>query len=206
MKFIYVASLIIGMLFMNHVAYSQLPQNRYLIFSFEDTYKISPHGTQTYYWIQPIDSVKKGNRILKKIFVSGYSTSELQDCCLGKAINPYAGVIGSGSYSFSKEHYLMLDTLERMIKRHRKKIQSIKIVQKQGQQETANLFATPITGLFCMSDFLNIGLHGQNYNGKIYVPYGHFSFINNFWISQEGNAVLITDFSKFPFSILPASH
>ena len=177
----------------------------YLIFTFEDTHKVSQHGKKTYYWIQEVDSLKKENQILGALFLSGFSQNNVSDCCDGKNINPFS-VAENTSYRFDNKHYLTLDTLKALINKHRKKIQTIHKIWVSGQQEDVNVFVTPIFGDFCSSNFLRAGLYADNYNGRVYIPRSKFSYANYFWQDEKSKILLKKDFSAFIFYSLPSSN
>lgn len=71
----------------NSFAQDQQP-TAYVILTIEDTYKISQHGTRTYFWIIPVDSIKSYNTTVSRVFISGFTRSNLEDCSSHKPFDP----------------------------------------------------------------------------------------------------------------------
>ena len=185
-------------------ARAQLTSNKYIIFTFEYFSNKSPHGTQVYYWIQSVDSLNRQNPHLSKLILSGYSVSELQDCCSGKSINPYTSTSTSTNlYNFPQKYYMVLDSVERIIKRHRKRIQVAHKMYENKFSETTKIYITPIQGVFCQSKFAPLRDREMIYNGSISAPYANLSFYQGFWGSEEYKFVIKRDYSKFMYSTLP---
>jgi len=55
-------------LFVKSLLFGQQLEGKYIIFTFEDSYKISQHGVQKYYWIIPEDSVQSYSNKLSSFF------------------------------------------------------------------------------------------------------------------------------------------
>jgi hypothetical protein len=181
---------------------SQTRSGTYLIYSFEDTYKTSQHGTTTYYWLQPLDSVQSGPAALSVFYQSGFSTNVLAKCENGTAFDPFV-IHQDESYQFDRKHYATADTLERLIYKGRKKIQTITKRWPAGQRETVEVFVTPIAGRFCSAPFSPGGPHGFGYRGLIFLPVSHFKARPGFWSDPRSTDVLTSDYSRVHFSILP---
>lgn len=183
-------------------ARGQTRSGTYLIYTFEDTYKISQHGTTTYYWLQPLDSVQAGPAALSVFYVSGFSASALAQCANSTAVNPFA-VFPNESYAFDPTHYAAVDTLKRLVYQGRKKIQTLTKRWPAGQRETVEVFVTPIAGRFCSAPFSPVGLHGSRYRGLVFLPLSHFKAQPGFWSDPRSANVLTNDCSRVHFSVLP---
>lgn len=183
-------------------AHAQLSKGKYIIFTFEYINNNSPHGTQIYYWIQSVDSLSQQQPHLDKLLLSGYSISELQDCCSGKSINPYTGT-NTNSYEFGNKYYMSIDTISFIIRNSRKKIKSIHKTIKEKNNDLLNIYITPVEGVFCSSKFSPIRDKENLYKGLISIPYSSFCFYKNFWKSEEYRFIKNSNYLKFMYSILP---
>jgi|GEM_PF-1739025 len=183
-------------------AKGQTRSETYLIYSFEDAYKISQHDTHTYYWLQPLDSVQAGPSGLSVFYLSGFSASVLANCGNGTAVNPFA-VFANEPYAFDSKYHAAVDSLERLLYQGRKKIQTITKRWPSGQRETIEVFVTPLTGRFCSAPFSPVGLHGSRYRGLIYLPLSHFKAYPAFWSDPRSGGVLTNDYGRVHFSVLP---
>jgi hypothetical protein len=121
-RVLFSCSWLLGLLLNSRFAAGQAARGTYLLFTFEDTNNRSPHGAQTYYWLQPLDSVAQG-LVLRPLFLSGFSQQDERACCQGQALNPYL-VTQSSSYTFDQRHYTILDTLRHLLQTQRHKIQT----------------------------------------------------------------------------------
>ena len=183
-------------------AYAQLSKAKYIVFTFEYSNNESPHGTQIYYWIQSVDSIGRQHSHLNKLLLSGYSESELQSCCIGKSINPYTST-SVNSYNFNQKYYMALDTVERIIKKYRKRIRVEYKDHEKKAGETINIYITPIEGIFCVSGFIPLRDREMLYKDSIIIPYSSFCFYRRFWESEEYKYVVKHDYTRFLYSILP---
>lgn len=184
--------------YFNLNALAQISRSQYVVFMFEDTYKNSPHGTDTYYWIIPADSLKKHKRIAP-LLLSGFSKTTLESCCKGDTIDPYA-VTATTSYDFSNNYFAGIDSLRQLIFKNRKRIQIISKKWESGQREKLKVFATPIQGIFCSSKYsIQSSKIGKD-NGRIYFPVSGFNYITNFWIEVPIN-LIERDFAAINFSV-----
>ena len=184
----------------------QLSIGKYIIFTFENKYKISPHGTKTFYWIVAEDSVKSYNLVLHHLFSRKYySNTYLTDCCAGKDIDPFLDD-GSPTATYDPLYYKSLDTLNKIVKKNRRKLQTNIKKWKDGQQEYTTIFATPVSGKFCSSNFHILGQMRLGYKRKVYMPYSSFSYSKDFWKSEFEKAKYILHYdyySKVKFDIIP---
>ena len=207
MKYNAVALLILCLTMSVQFVHAQSPKGKYVIFTFEYINNKSPHGKQIYYWIQSVDSISRQQIHLDKILLSDYSESELQDCCTGKSINPYTSTSASAnSYNFNKKYYMALDTIECIIKKHRKRIQTVDKANEQGINDLLSIYITPVEGIFCLSKFISIRDREKLYKGSICIPYSSFSYYRKFWESDEYKSVMKHDYSLLLYSILPPNH
>src|SRR5476651_2166369 len=138
----------------------ELSVQNYVIITFEDLYevspKVSPHGMQSYYWIINRDSIKSYDIVLSRLFVEGFSTNNLADCCNGKAIDPFVAFANS-TYTFEPGYDKSLEELQQLITKNRKKLQTITKKWEFGHKQTTTIFATPVSGKFCSCNYHVIG-------------------------------------------------
>jgi hypothetical protein len=193
--------LLLALLLSSQLVAGQAAQGTYLLFTFEEATSRSPHGTKTYYWLQPLDSIAQGP-LLRPLFVHGFSQQDDLACCQGQAVNPYA-VTQSSSYDFDQPHYVAVDSLRHLLQTQRRKIQTIRKRSANGQQQTLTVYLTPVSGVFCAANFLQIGLYATNYAGRLYLPRAKFVGVPSFWQSQESQQVAAADYSRVPFAIFP---
>lgn len=184
----------------NSFAQSERPVP-YIIFTIEDTYKVSQHGTQTYFWIIPVDSIKSHNMTISRLFLSDFTRSNLEDCCLGKPFDPFV-YDQDPSIALDSDYRERLDNLKQLVRQRKKKIQKIDKKWESGQAETVVIFATPVVGEFCSSDFHPIGQHRTGYRGRVYLPKASFRYDDTFWSSSRADYVMKKDFSLLDFDII----
>ena len=184
-------------------SFSQVSNSEaYVIITIEDTYKISQHGTQTYFWIVPVDSIKSYNTTMSRLFLSDFTMNNLDDCCSGKAIDPFVYEQNS-NFSIDATYSASLKNLKELVLKNKKKVQRIEKKWYSNQNETIVVYATPVSGKFCSSDFHPIGQHRTGYHGRVYVPKSSFAHSENFWSSLKANYILKQDFSALDFDIIP---
>ena len=184
-------------------SYSQDAESSgYVILSIEQTHTISQHGTRTYFWIIPVDSIKpNGSSTIARLFLSGFTADNLEDCCSGKPIDPSI-VFGNSSFTLETDYQLGLRSLMELVLKNRRKVQKIQKKWKD-QTETIVVFATPVLGQFCSSDFHEIGQHRTGYRGEVYIPKSSFRNYDMFWSSPKANNIVHHDFSTLDIDIIP---
>jgi hypothetical protein len=191
--------------FVADIAAQEKPTKEYIILSFEREFvvsKMSPHGVQSYYWIIPLDSIKSYRYSVYHLFINGFSKRNLDDCCNGKEVDPFL-VFSNEQKSNDTSNYLALDQLHAIIKKNKKELLSVTKKWKTGSKENIRVFATPVSGKFCSSNFHLFGQKRYGYKGKVYIPYSSFNFLQGFWSSQYSKFVINRDFSKIEFDIIP---
>ena len=187
-------------------AKAQTLLNRYVVFTFEERYKISPHGTKTYYWIQQADSVAAHPLRLAALFLNTYSKDNLDDICQGRPTDPFL-VKESTVYEFPAEHLAARDSLQALLRQHRTRLQTIRKSWDNGQQAIIRVYATPVTGRFCVARLRRRQAEGEQYDGPLFVPFADFHFrpepagtqaVQHRWVGE--------DFSRIDYAIFPGMH
>lgn len=187
-------------------ASAQTPPNRYVVFTFEERYKISPHRTQTYYWIQPLDSVAATPVRLAALLLGTFSKDNLDDICQGRPTDPFL-VKASTMYGFPDEYAGALEALPALIEKHRTRIQTIRKSWLNGQSSITQVYATPITGRFCVAPLRRMQSDGDVYEGPLFIPFADFQALKDLsgpqLLKQMGPGA---DFSQVHYAIFPSSH
>jgi hypothetical protein len=190
------------LLLLGQASFAQRTTGRYLVFTFEDTYKRSSHGTVRYYWILPQDSVDMKNNDLSLLLTDYFSRNNLEDCCNGKPIDPLFIPDKNISFDFDPGYMEGLAKLKKIISKNRRKQQQININwTDDGNWQKIQVFITPVSGNFCSSDFHVAGQQRTGYKGKVYVPLSGFVYDEQFWSSPKAKTITLRDFSKMNFSI-----
>lgn len=174
----------------------------YVVITFNDVYKVSQHGARNYFWIIPNDSVKSYESELSKLFLSGFTRNNLEECCDGKAIDPFV-LFAHSTFVFDQEYLQDLEELRLLISSHRRKLQSITKKWANGQRERITVYATPIRGRFCYSPFGETGQFRTGYRGGVVLPFSSFECDDSFWKTSSAQFILNRDFSNHPFKIVP---
>lgn len=173
----------------------------YIILTIEDSYKTSQHDTQTYFWIIPVDSIKSYNMTMSRLFISDFTRSNLEDCSLGKPFDPFV-YNQNPTIALDSDYLLSLDNLRQLVLKRKKRLQKIDKKWESGQAETVVIFATPVIGEFCSSNFHPIGQHRTGYRGRVYLPKASFRYDDTFWSSSKADYVMKEDFSMLDFDII----
>lgn len=181
---------------------SQVENGKYVIVTFEHTYKQSQHGKESFYWVVPNDSINSYETSLSKIFLDGFSVNNLEDCCEGKQIDPFL-VFDDSRYDLDEDYLQSLSRLKSLIKEKRRKVQSIKKKWTNGQSVRISVYVTPIIGSFCSSEYHVLGQARNGYDGLVYLPYlSDFKVDKSFWQSLEVDYLLSRDFSKIHYDLI----
>ena len=190
------------LLWINNNVFSQQKIQSYVIVTFEDKYKNSPHGMRNYYWIIPVDSIKSLKITFSHLFLNNFSRDNLEDCCNGKDIDPFI-VLKKSDYSYDSTYENILNRLNSVILKNRRKLQTIVKKWTKGQRENTSIFVTPISGIFCSSNYHMLGQERYGYVGKVFVPKASFAYDEEFWKSDKANFIISQDFTKIKFDIIP---
>ena len=185
-------------------ASAQEPSNKYVIFTFEEHYRISPHGMRKYYWIQQIDSTGSNPLHLSALFISIYSKDNLDDICMGIMTDPF--LVGeSTNFNLPDKHIAVRDSLQILIDKNRKRIQTIQKSWDNGQKSSIYVYVTPISGKFCAAKLRRKESNGEYYNGRIFLPFSNFHLTKEFWDTEAGKRIRASDFSRTNYSIFSNS-
>jgi hypothetical protein len=128
-------------------AFSQSTSKEYVVITFEGHFKISQHGTETYFWIIPVDSISASSSSLSRLFVSNFSTNNLQDCCAGGPVDPIL-VTEVSNFKLDDKYLSSLENLRQLILHDRKKLQKITKKWESGQEETVGYMLQLLKEIF----------------------------------------------------------
>jgi hypothetical protein len=174
----------------------------YVVITFEDVYKISQHGKRDYFWIISNDSLKSFESKLSKLFMSDFTKNNLDDCCGEKPIDPF--VLTEGSiFIFDAGYSKELENLKQIVFKNRKRLQRISKKWDAGQEETITVFATPMYGRFCSSEYYLSGQTRTGYKGRVFLPFSSFTYADDFWKTANAKFILNRDFSRLNFEMIP---
>ena len=174
--------------------------SKYVIFTFHEKYKISQHDEKNYYWILPQDSISTNKFNIARLFISGFSVNNLNDCCNGKGIDPEL-VRSDEDYHLDTEYIKSINALRQLINNN--KIQTIHKKWQQGQEQDIEIYITPILGKFCSANYGWNGHKTRNYNGIVYIPKSDFNYDVGFWNTLEYKKIITQDFSEVKYYIIP---
>jgi hypothetical protein len=174
--------------------------NGYIILTFEQTHKISQHGTKVYHWIIPDDSLTDYETSFAHLFLDGLSDDQISSCCNKQPMDPVL-VFPDSKFGLDSTSRKIIKDLSKLLIKDRKKIQTI-IKQWDDQKETIKVFATAISGQFCFSPFDEIGQQRTGYHGLVSVPHSNCRVFREFWSSDKAKFIIHRDFSKIPFDII----
>lgn len=182
-------------------ARSQNVAGNFVVFTFEDAHKISQHGLKRSYWVVPVDSIRADAFPASVLLLHNFTRTDLDSCCRGRPLTPFEFAPGV-SFHFEPSYGAGVDTLERLIRRHRKAVQRLTKRWETGQREIVKVFATPLTARFCAAPISNLGRFHFGYTGCIYVPQTRFRAFDTFWGTQQAALVLNRDYSRLNFNIV----
>lgn len=194
--------LIVFALLFNINMHAQLANQRYVIITFEDSYKISFEGKKIYSWIVPQDSINSSDFQLAFLFLSKLSTKDIFDCKSNKPIDPGTN-FKEPNDTIDIQNEKQCEKLKSIIERKKRKVFSILKKWETGQSEKIDVFVTPIIGEFCFADFHFLGKMATKYDGRVSILSGNFKFDDAFWKERKATYVLHKDFSGFRFDIIP---
>jgi len=168
----------------------------------KDSYSKGFEGTTKYYWIIELDSIKRSDNIFYPLLITGFSKSNLENCCQGNEVDPFVLTSADTVFDLGSKYFKELKTLDKLLITYRKKTQQIIkkwIINKN--IEKISFYITPITGKFCSSTLAKTGQFRTGYKGKIFLPFSSFKLNNDFWNSPKMVVFSTFDFSNFKFKI-----
>lgn len=194
-KLLLLLSLILGQ---KSIVFAQILP--YVIISIEDSYKVSQHGAKSYYWIIELDSLNSYDFNPSYLFLN-FTKQNLDDCCNGIEVDPFL-VFPDSKYEVDTFLTNELIKFKDIISNNKKKVLEIKKKWYSGQKLTVSIYATPVFGKFCSSDFHKIGQQRQGYYGKVYMPFSSFEYYHDFWEQDKSKFIINSDLSKIEFDLI----
>jgi hypothetical protein len=179
---------------------SQEIEKGYIIYSFEINRHQGSHGNFLYYWITPIDLIKKEAAIkLFPVYLDNfYATNDFNDCCSQKSIDIFTATTAT-KFEISDFYDKQLDTLILIVSKNKKLVQKITKKWTNGAKEDIHIWATPIIGQFCSCGLVGYSVERIDYKGLIFLPKSDFSLFDDFWNQEISKEILFTDYSKFAY-------
>jgi hypothetical protein len=187
---------ILSMLCFNFVkpSYSQDTLQNYIIITYENSFALKGHGMKTYNWILPERELSYYNDYsLYRVLINSQYKSLMQDCIDKKPFAPSV-VKDDESFILDSARFAVIDNLQMIIKQKRRKIQWITKEITTGQIEYINIYATPVSGIFCHGTFHPLAQINTKYSGDVYLPYASFQYNSLFWVNEKAKYLLSSDF------------
>jgi len=176
-------------------------EKKLVVLTFEIEENMSSHPDTRFYWVAELKELENLDDYDKQVFYpiflrEGYSSNQLENCCLGKLSYPFNSYVGD-KFDFPKDYSQNLENLRELIKENRQQIQIIKKRWSGNRKEKITVYATPVIGKLCECE----------YGGKTYVktgdqisfPSGNFRILN-IDLTSERNYWRYKDFSNFQYS------
>lgn len=149
----------------NNHCRAQSLNKKYIIYTFKN-------GKNKYTWIANYDSIVSGKENYSRLFLEGFTKNSLDSCSICNNIvntgfNPFS-LYEYSSFSFSKKYLNNVDYLANIIDK-----KSIEI----GKINKIYIYATVVSGVFCIIKKPNEWTDLYNYKGHIYIPISDFNIL-----------------------------
>lgn len=182
------------------IMFSQEKENKnYVVITFEMIRSTEPKAIKKFYWITPVDSIKKTDFYLYALYLTEYSKDNLDSCIKGKTIDIFT-VTTETSYDFNESYESDIKTLTTLIDSRKKKVQTINMKWQKGYKEEVNVYATPLIGRFC-SCLQNHMVEAKiDFKGLIFMPLSNFSFDDDFWKTEKSKVAMFANYASVDFS------
>jgi hypothetical protein len=179
----------------------------FVIFNFVHRYhgSIPPHlgnFVDNYYWIVPTDSIT-GEKVftISPMYIDSMSQIQVDRCAAGDLVDFFG--YGEG---VSVEYRNEIDSLLRIIKKGRIKIQTINIKWYEDdirKKEKIDIYAIPVSGVFCncIQVYYNKETKRDAPYGQVYVPLFDFKYNKSFFLNTRlWKNVKYADYSMVNFA------
>ncbi|RYZ45640.1 MAG: hypothetical protein EOO14_25500 [Chitinophagaceae bacterium] len=179
---------------------SSAQSSNYVVLVFEESYRISMHGTKRYLWVLP--EQKLDDSLLIGCLLTGYFTKEvLIKCTKGERMNVF-NILPEETVILGDSLRQQVQALRKIIKNHKKKIMSVRFDWTMGQRKTITIYGVPVKGVFCNGRLDRFEEIEHDYFSTVFLPTGPFSFDEGFWETDYGKRLLRQDFSTVPYDKL----
>jgi hypothetical protein len=202
--------LILFLLFTCKAIISQVNSKaKFVVITFE-LIKSNSKNKQVFYWITPVDSIE--NKLafnIYPLYTEEYTKDNFDRCIKGDSVDVFTNTTNT-NFEFGKNYETQVKQFVSMVNSKRVKVQTIalKWSKEIRDNETVNVYATPIIGEFCncLQRHEIGGSHKLEFRALIYMPVSSFSFEENFWNTENGKVVKFADYSLVEFtSHLPSN-
>ncbi len=192
------------LLLVGEIGLSQTSNKKdYVVVTFELSQK-KPSGNQNYYWITPIDSIiNKSVFNIYPLYMEEYSNDSFEKCLKGDTVDVFTTTTET-NYDFREKHLSELNIFQSIIKQNRMLVQELRLNwnSKTKGTEKLNIYLTPIKGQFC--DCIQRtevwGKSDLNFLILTFMPVSSFEYDSDFWKTELGKILQISDFSKVDFT------
>lgn len=190
--------LVIGLM-VSQLANAQVEAKRFVVITFEHSYRWSMHGKQWFHWIMPVDSILSDESAISKVYLGDFSLNNLEDCMNHKPVDPLL-IFSDTDFDLGKNHFEALDRLESVVIKGRKKVFQTRLKWASGQRKRVRVYVTPIIGAFCSTEYHPYSQEREGYYGLIYLALNTgFRLDDTFWDDPKSSHVLSRDFSRFDY-------
>ena len=194
----------------NDISAQTLDNADYVIFNFVHHHQGSIQShlgnfVDNYYWIVPIDSISnKFAFTIVALIINAETQIEADSCCAtGGTVNFFGFWEGA-----SEERINEINSLNKLIKRNRQKIQTITIKWHKDEirkKEKIDVYAIPISGIFCKC--VQVYYRGASkideFSGQMfYIPLSDLKYNASFLESPKWKIVKYVDYSIVNFASL----
>lgn len=200
-KFLFLGLILLAIV---KTGYSQVVESRdYIVITFETIQK-KPNVTQLYYWITPIESiVNKTSFNIHPLYTEEYSNDIYEKCLRGDTVDVFTTTTAT-NFDFSNEYLTQIETFQSIVKQKGVLVQGLVLNwnNKTKEKEKLNIYVTPIKGEFCtciqVADVR--GKPDLSFLAQVFIPANSFSYNADFWQTELGRIIQITDFSRIDYT------
>ncbi len=184
----------LAIIFYANLSMAQLEKKEFVVFTVEQSFKISQHDKKVYNFIVAVDSLVNYNYEIAPLYLEGFSYNNLSDCCSGNPVNPNL-VFKNTTYDFKISYLNQLEEFEQLLNKKKKMIQTIKRKWNSGQKEIIKIYYTPVLGEFCSCGFLD----ETSTVKKVFIPFSNVEF-NLDILNNNKKYILNRDYSCLDYS------
>jgi hypothetical protein len=158
------------------------------------------HPNKAYYWIINQDSITVEKMEFLHLYIENFTKDNLEDCCNRVAFDAFI-ISKRSNFDIDKEYLTELSNLKKQLDKNKKKMIIYKKRWINGNKEKIIVSIIPIKGIFCFSDFHEIGQKRLGYQKEVSVPFSSFEFDKDFWKSEKYKMINNYDFIQIPYNL-----
>lgn len=175
----------------------------YIVVTFESVQKKSG-VSQNFYWITPVDSIKYESAFdIYPLYMGEYSNDSFEKCLNGDTVDVFTTTTKT-NYDFDENYLSELGKFHSLVRKERILVQEVKLnwSNKTKEAERLSIYLTPIKGQFCDCTQRTEVWGNSHLDFLIltFMPVGSFEYDSDFWQTELGKTLQITDFSKVDYT------